>query len=442
MPRWNERTRLQALIALMTGAGFALTLIVFYPGIMTYDAKYVYLAIKGGAGDWQSPVMTWLWSVIDPIAPGSGSMFLLIAGTYWLAFGVLALAMARRSAWLALALPVLALTPPAFMMIGVIWRDMLLAGTWLLAASLVFATAECNRPIRVPAQLIALLLIAFGVLLRPNALLAAPLLAAYAIWPARFSLTRSALIYLPAALAFYSLVPLVYYTALGAKREHPLHSIFVFDLGGISHFARENQFPSTWSPSETKLLLDGCYKPTLWDIYWTQDPCKFVMAKLEGEKIFGTPAMTDAWRRAVTRHPLAYLQHRGAFMWTFLAGANLTMWTHDIEGFDTSVFANRPAFNTLRSLHDVLKETLLFRAGVWLLACVGIAAFAWRKRATPQGAFALAACGSAILYVLTLFFVGVAPDFRYAYWAVLAALASIPVVAARPAALAQREAVP
>ena len=206
MPRWNERTRLQALIALMTGAGFALTLIVFYPGIMTYDAKYVYLAIKGGAGDWQSPVMTWLWSVIDPIAPGSGSMFLLIAGTYWLAFGVLALAMARRSAWLALALPVLALTPPAFMMIGVIWRDMLLAGTWLLAASLVFATVECNRPIRVPAQLIALLLIAFGVLLRPNALLAAPLLAAYAIWPARFSLTRSALIYLPAAVAFYALV--------------------------------------------------------------------------------------------------------------------------------------------------------------------------------------------------------------------------------------------
>ena len=38
-------------------------------------------------GDWQSPVMVWLWGLIDPIAPGAGSMFLLIATTYWLGFG-------------------------------------------------------------------------------------------------------------------------------------------------------------------------------------------------------------------------------------------------------------------------------------------------------------------------------------------------------------------
>ena len=48
---------------------------------MNYDARYVYLdSLKGFYGDWQSPVMTWLWRTIDPIAPGSASMFLLIAG--------------------------------------------------------------------------------------------------------------------------------------------------------------------------------------------------------------------------------------------------------------------------------------------------------------------------------------------------------------------------
>ncbi len=47
---------------------------------MTYDAKFVYEDIaKGVLGDWQSPVMTVLWGMIDPIAPGAGSMFLLIA---------------------------------------------------------------------------------------------------------------------------------------------------------------------------------------------------------------------------------------------------------------------------------------------------------------------------------------------------------------------------
>ncbi len=84
--------RRSALIlpALLTAAGFALTLHVFYPGIMNYDARYVYLdGLKGFYGDWQSPVMTWLWKTIDPIAPGSASMFLLIAALYWLGIGTL-----------------------------------------------------------------------------------------------------------------------------------------------------------------------------------------------------------------------------------------------------------------------------------------------------------------------------------------------------------------
>jgi hypothetical protein len=37
-----------------------------------------------------------------------------------------------------------------------------------------------------------------------------------------------------------------------------------------------------------------------------------------------------------------------------------------------------------------------------------------------EGAFALGVCGSAAIYVLSFFAVGVASDFRYGYWAVLA----------------------
>src|SRR5215207_2150628 len=88
---------------LLTAAGFALTLYIFYPGIMNYDARYVYLdGLKGFYGDWQSPVMTWLWKTIDPIAPGSASMFLLIAALYWLGIGTIAVGLARRSLTLAI----------------------------------------------------------------------------------------------------------------------------------------------------------------------------------------------------------------------------------------------------------------------------------------------------------------------------------------------------
>src|SRR3978361_2455984 len=83
--------RPRVAVAALIAAGYALTLAIFYPGIMTYDAKFVYEDIaKGVLGDWQSPVMTVLWGVIDPIAPGAASMFLLIATSYWLGVSLVA----------------------------------------------------------------------------------------------------------------------------------------------------------------------------------------------------------------------------------------------------------------------------------------------------------------------------------------------------------------
>ena len=83
------------------------------------------------------------------------------------------------------------------------------------------------------------------------------------------------------------------------------------------------------------------------------------------------------------------------------------------------------------SVHDALKPTPLFRAGTWLLLCIAVCGFAWQRRGTPEGAFAIGVCGSAGVYVLTLFGAGVASDFRYSYWAVLAGIAGT-VVALTP----------
>jgi hypothetical protein len=426
-------------VAALIAAGYGLTLAFFYPGIMTYDAKFVYEDIaKGMLGDWQSPVMTVLWGVIDPIAPGAASMFLLIATSYWLGFALLAFALARRSGRLALLLPLLGLTPPAFVFVGIIWRDVLFATTWLLAAAIVYAAIERGGRFRMVVQIVALALCVLGVLLRPNALIAAPILAAYIVWPAQMSWKRTAILFIPAMAGFFALTQVVYYGALGATRQHPLQSIMIFDLGGISHFAAQNQFPVTWSESESALLLNSCYQPTQWDIYWRLEPCDFVMRKVEREeKLFGTPAITEAWAHAVMRHPLAYLRHRAALMWNFLGGNNMTMWLADVEHPTQTVFPDRPAFATLVWLHDLLKPTPLFRAGSWLLVCIVVCGFVWRRRRTPEGAFALGVCGSAAVYVLSLFVVGVASDFRYAYWAVIAGIVGGAIAASgRPEARA------
>jgi hypothetical protein len=435
MPSRPDRLLLQPrvlmiAVAALLVAGFGVTLLIFYPGVMTYDAKFVYEDIaKGTMGDWQSPVMVWLWALIDPIAPGAGSMFLLIAATYWLGFGVLALVLASRGKASALLLPLLAMTPPALGLVGIIWRDVLFATCWLLAATVAFAVSERPSPIRLTGQALALVLVIFGVLLRPNALLAAPILAAYAVWLSRASLRKTALFYVPAAVGCFAMVQLVYYGVLDAKRQHPLQTIMIFDLGGISHFSKENQFPVDWSDAENAMLLNGCYKPTLWDIYWRLEPCDFVMRKVEREKgLFGTPAISKAWLAAIAHHPAAYLQHRSAFMWNFLAADNLTMWTADVEHPTKNIFVDRIAFNALLSAHDVLKPTPFLRAGLWLLACVVIGYLGWRRSSPREAVFALAVCGSATIYLLSFYALGVASDFRYGYWAVLAAIAGGVVV--------------
>src|SRR4029079_15513432 len=151
---------------------------------------------------------------------GAASMFLLTVTTYWLGFGMLSLALASRGKASALLLPLLAMTPPALALAGVIWRDVLLATCWLLAAAVTFAVSEQRSPIRLAGQALALALVVFGVLLRPNALLAAPMLAAYIIWISRVSLLRAAIFYIPAVIVLFGIVQLVYYGILDAKRQH------------------------------------------------------------------------------------------------------------------------------------------------------------------------------------------------------------------------------
>src|SRR5690349_2686180 len=406
-PRAASRSALIA-VAILIVAGFGLTLLIFYPGIMTYDAKYVYEDIaKHTLGDWQSPAMTVLWALIDPIAPGSASIFLLTAAAYWLAFGLLGFALAERSRGLGALPPLLALLPPALVLVGVLWRDVLFAVTWLLAVALPFAVADRSPKMRVPVQIVAFVLCCLGVLLRPNSIVAAPMLAIYIVWPSQMRWKRTAVLYIPAIAAFLGLVQFIYYGVLGATRQHPLQSIMIFDLGGISHFTKENQFPVTWNERDTALLLNGCYRPTEWDLYWRLEPCKFVMHKIETEeKLFGTPAITKAWANAIGRHPIAYLEHRASFMWNFLGNSNLTMCVANIEKPDETVFPDRPAFAVLMIAHDVLKPTIFFRVGFWLLACLVMFALAWRRRDTPAGALTIAACGSASLYVLTFFALG------------------------------------
>jgi len=425
------------LVCVMAGVGLALTILVFYPGYLTRDATFVRGYVENWyLGDWQSPLMTIVWRLIDPISPGTGSIFLLMATLYWLGFAMAALAVARRSGGLAIAVLLLALVPPAFMLLAMIWRDILFGAAWLLAAAIIYFVTDRSGSSYWAVRGLALVLVGFGILLRPNAIIAAPLLIAYVAWPACFEWKRAALLFIPALLAGYALIQIVYYGILAVNRNNPLHALVVFDLGGITYFTRENQFPISWSSDgyEDALLITQCYDPARWDSYWTRDPCQFVMNRLQNKDdlVFGTSRLAWSWLRAVAAHPLAYLKHRLSFLWTFLARANPTLELERLKFVDRVPLARNQYFLTIVALHDVLKSSALFRVGTWLALATAVGVLAWRGRATPPGAFAVSVAASGTVYILSFGVFGVAVDFRYAYWCVLTSLAGfIPALVAR-----------
>jgi hypothetical protein len=408
-------------------AGFVTTLALFWPGLMTHDAAWVHAAAMGAPlGDWQSPVMAVLWRLIDPIAPGPGSMLLVTAALYWFGIALVATAAARRSPLIAALLIAAALTPPALFMLGIIWRDMLLAALWIAAAGLALTSRNRVNEDRADTLGFALRAVAFGlivlgVLLRPNAIPAGVLLALYTVMPMRFDLRRAALLFIPVAVALFALSQITYYQVLGAERQHPLHSLFVFDLGGVTHYAGENVFPVTWTDQQQIMLTSDCHRGDMWDWYWYMPPCDFVMTRLEAENLFHSPAIGASWRAAILKHPLAYLTHRAAYTSQFLFGQNQTVPAARPAAANLN-FAPSAAYEIYAAAHEALKMTPLFRTGFWLMFCAGVCVFAWPRRAGAAGAFALATAGSALLYVASFALLGVAADFRYGYWAVPAAL--------------------
>ena len=189
---------------------------------------------------------------------------------------------------------------------------------------------------------------------------------------------------------------------------------------------RQNQFPVAWTRSEKQQLLERLLPADRMGPLLAARAVQFRhgAGSRKRNMLFGTPAMPEAWLRAIAHHPLAYLQHRAAFLWNFLAGDNLTMWTFDID---------RPAKLPLHGRAE-LRRAGSHRRRAQADAAVArrlLAAALHRGRAPLAGGGAarrraplrIGVCGSAAVYVLTFVAVGVASDFRYGYWAVLGGIA-------------------
>jgi len=420
------------LAAAVALAGWGLCLYMLYPGIASYDALYVYEdALAGKYGDWQPPLFGVIWLWLEPfLGTGTQAIAVPTITIYWLSFFLIFLGLRRtgtRLAWLALLLP---LTPPLLVLQGIVWRDVVFSTLWLFAAALALASADRGRVTRVIATLLALAFFVLGFWLRPNALFAAAPLFVYIVWPRDFRWKRLLITAIPLCIALQASSSLINYTWLKAAERHPTHSILVFDLTGISHFSGENAFPvSDWTSEEVERLVKTCYKPEYWDTVWWMTPdCTFVMQRLDGEgpgkpRLFGTPALVDAWIGAIEAHPLAYLQHRFAHFKVLMLDRTMVMWEHPEDLTRRFPFTGNETYQAFNGMmHWLQDNTSLFCGLPWLLLTLAmvVAGFAVGDGRAKAAILGLSLSGA--IFTLTYLPFGVAAEYRYVYWTVFSGL--------------------
>jgi hypothetical protein len=415
---------------LLTALGFLLSAVVYYPGLFTPDSLEQFNQARSGAfADWHPPAMAALWRLLDQIHVGPELLFLLHLALFWGGVWAMASALRRLGRWWGALFPLIGLLPFVFNYLGLLWKDVALAAAWTFACGIYFRRRAHGEALRAIDHALIWPALLYGALVRANSIFAAAPLALYLLGGDVLSrrLWPQALACVVTPLALITATALCNGVVLHAEREHPEDSLFLFDLVGVSHNLGQSVVPGPWSAAQAA-RIPSCYGPDKWD-HVGMGACTFVTQTLDDRGLWGTPLVYHAWLGALARYPGAYLAHR-------LGYANqMLRWLGPIPAEDVFLesemtdarYAHHPGavFRGYEALCNALQSTPLFRPYFWLLVSAIVLAASWFAQDSLQRRFAAALSASAFIYLVTYIPFGVASDFRYAYWSVIAAIAAL-----------------
>ena len=421
-------------------------LVGWFPGVANDDSDSQYVqAVAENFNDWHPPIMAWLWSNFRLLADGNGPMFCFHVACYWLGFGLIAVALSRAgrplAAWGMIGV---GLFPPFLMMNINILKDVGLAVTFLAAFAALFRYRVQER--RAPAVVIVIssVLLCYGTLVRTNAVFGVVPLLAYLIDPRWLSRPWRVLVFsAPVAVLMVPVSDLFNHNVLSATPVGIVRSLEIFDMTGIAFYSGDLSVFGT-GDSFTTQEVGSCYTPIEWDNLSPWGKCRFFWNRLaisrdlrEVEKLTPMDAMvappnfdlTSHWVASIVAHPLDYARHRLAHFCSeiyflgqlepgnVVAGAPNSEETH--AGSTLLILQDSPYL----MLYDVLKTPAFSLAiGVCLLVLLA-SANSPRHPAGREAALALVMSG--LLYTCAYLMVGVAADFRYQFWSMVATFTAL-----------------
>jgi hypothetical protein len=436
-----------ASIATVTALLFAANLFGGFPGVANDDSNSQYAqAIDQRFNDWHPPVMAWLWSIFRLLADGNGSMFCFHIACYWLAFGLIAVALSRvgrpLAAWGIIGV---GLFPPFLMMNINILKDVGLAVTFLTGFAALFWYRIQDQRTPVVVVLISIALLFYGALVRSNAVFAVVPLLAYLITPKWLGRPWRLLVFsAPIALLIVPASGLFNQNVLNATPVRIIRSLEIFDMTGIAFYSGD---VSVFGPDNSLTWQDvnSCYTPALWDTLSPWGECRFFWNRLavsrdlrEVEKLAPMDAMEappnpdlpNLWIASIIAHPLAYARHRLAhFSSEIYSPAQPDR--SDIVALGTPMDEEvraAPALPVLGEPLYLMPYHVLKTPAFWLAigACLLVllaSPNSPRRSAGLDAALALVISG--LLYACAYLVVGVGTDPRYQFWSMVATFTAL-----------------
>ena len=426
---------------IVISAGFILTLLVDWPGHLSYDSVLQLLQGRTSVyNTWHPPVMAWMLGLGDAIMPGAA---LFVTFQAALCFGALLSLLAfnrSRSGWPAALVALACIAAPQFLLYqGIVWKDVLFADAAVASfVCLAHVARVWPSPILRTAVLSAsVLLLALAALTRQNGLIVLPL-GAMASGLIAWRQTKSATVGISFGLAMLTSATVLAGGATlalntrsdgdpGPREQFDLLEVYDLSAAIAADPRLGLTILSRTDPKLSRLIsVEGArlYTPVRSDPIAASQPLMTALRKSNAA------ALDEEWYALIFRHPLIYLTNRTHIFWWVLA-------TQDI-------FQCRPLFAGVEGPPAALKTLGMSRR--WSAKDDALRAYGMSLLNTPVfshlafGALALAALflllrrrrppdiAIALLLVATLVFtasffvISIACDYRYLYFLDLSAL--------------------
>ncbi len=418
----------RAVVAAAALLLFLASLVLFWPGVATYDSVGQFgQALAGDYDDWHPPVMAHAWAALHRAFGGAAEpMLVLQMALYWAGFGLIATALAQERQ-VSAAGAVLAIgAMPLFL--G--WQAVVLKDTQMLGAAL----AACGlvawwrlRGRRVPSWAggVVALLLGYAILIRANAVFAMVPLAVMLFGP-RTRWARLALVVVGTG-AVLAVAPVINHALLDATPSGVERTAALYDLAGTA--VRTPDAPVGLSVAETRAVAARrCVKPLFWDPLGTPERCAPVMGRLRALPVGELYRLLVA---AIARHPLAYAEHRLAHLNSterWLVPLHWPAAAPPAASEPNMIGLGSPgaASHWWQAVATWLAETPFGWPIAWIV--LAVAALVVAARRDPSGArdLALALLVSALAQEASFGVLSIASDLRYHLWAMVAtALAAV-----------------